>query len=205
MIPLPPRPCRSIPAAPTPALTFLIWKPIACPHLAVSHPVVKSKAPLPHTKFSPFASPYEILWGEILWLSLDLSYWLRREVRWHFGNEEMLNREASAEFCWCHRFLTSNQVCHLFLSHFSVGHRCWVLLLILGLVPSETRFCSKALCGLSSIQHCKTVAWGGCVGYVGFKNVCSSSKFLVLSKARSFFSAHSVLLTCCCLLPVDYL
>lgn len=79
---------------------------LACPHLAVSHPVVKSKAPLPHTKFSPFASPYEILWGEILWLSLDSSYWLRREVRWHFGNEEMLNREASAEFCWCHRFLT---------------------------------------------------------------------------------------------------
>lgn len=35
-----------------------------------------------------------------------------------------------------------------------------MLLLILGLVPSETRFYSKALGGLSSIQHCKTVAWG---------------------------------------------
>lgn len=45
-------------------------------------------------------------------------------------------------------------------SHFPVGHRCRVLLLVLGLVPSETRSCSKALCGLSSIQHCKTVAWG---------------------------------------------
>lgn len=35
-----------------------------------------------------------------------------------------------------------------------------MLLLVLGLVPSETRICSKALCGLSSVQHCKTVAWG---------------------------------------------
>lgn len=31
-----------------------------------SHPVAKSKASLPHMKLSPFASPYEILWGEIL-------------------------------------------------------------------------------------------------------------------------------------------
>ena len=46
-------------------------------------------------RHSLFASPYEILLGEILWLSLEMPYWLRREVRWHFGNEEMLNRETS--------------------------------------------------------------------------------------------------------------
>lgn len=109
---------------------------------------------------SPFTSPHEILLGEILWLSLDLPYWLRREVRWHVGKEEMLNRETSAEFCWCHRFLPIRPGVPSVPLTLLCGHRCWVLLLVLGLVPSETCFCSKALCGLSSIQHCKTVVWG---------------------------------------------
>lgn len=102
-----PRSCAFLSSSPeNPFQLFqpLYWRwfgnHLACPHLAVSRLVVKSKAR------SPFASAYEILLGEILWLSLDLPYWLRREVRWHFGNEEMLNREASAGFCWCHRFLT---------------------------------------------------------------------------------------------------
>lgn len=79
-----------------------------------------------------------------------------------------------------------------------------MLLLILGLVPSETRFCSKALCGLSSIQHCKIVALRvGGVGCVGFKSVCSSSEFLALYKAGSFFGASSIPLACCSLLSME--
>lgn len=44
---------------------------------------------------------------------------------------------------------------------------------------------------------------GGSVGCVGFKNVCSSSEFLVLYKARSFFGASSVPLTSCSLLSME--